>query len=107
MGGLLAARAAAFDRRIAACLAVDGIFDLGVIATSYFEGTRAKIEASLRANHAPEVDRAIELVMAHNSTARWAITQGCFAMGVDTPRACLIPIHLSLVRSLRHGGCRH
>jgi pimeloyl-ACP methyl ester carboxylesterase len=89
MGGLLAARAAAFDRRIAACLAVDGIFDLGVIATSYFEGTRAEIEASLRADHAPEVDLAIEQAMAHNSTARWAITQGCFAMGVDTPRAFL------------------
>src|SRR5580692_10070594 len=89
MGGLLAARAAAFDHRIAACVAVDGIFDLGVIATSYFRGTRAEIEAGLRADHAPELDLAIEHVMEHNSTARWAITQGCFAMGVDTPRAFL------------------
>jgi pimeloyl-ACP methyl ester carboxylesterase len=89
MGGLLACRAAAFDHRIAACIAVDGIFDLGVIATSYFPGTRAEIEATLRADHAPAVDRAIERVMESNPTARWAITQGCFAMGVDTPRAFL------------------
>jgi pimeloyl-ACP methyl ester carboxylesterase len=89
MGGLLAARAAAFDHRIAACIAVDGIFDLGVIATSYFPGTRAETEANLRAVHAPATDRAIERVMAVNPTARWAITQGCFAMGVDTPRAFL------------------
>jgi len=36
IGGYLAARAAAFEHRLAACVAVDGIYDLGAITTSGF-----------------------------------------------------------------------
>ncbi len=46
MGGYLAARAAAFEHRLAACIAVDGIYDLGVITTSGFPGPRSESEVA-------------------------------------------------------------
>jgi dienelactone hydrolase len=50
MGGYLAARAAAFEHRLAACIAVDGIYDLGVITTAGFPGPRSEVERMLRAD---------------------------------------------------------
>jgi dienelactone hydrolase len=38
MGGLLAPRAAAFEHRLAACVAVDGIYDLGLTVADAFRG---------------------------------------------------------------------
>ena len=86
MGGLLAPRAAAFDHRLAACVANDGVYELGSTVLSHFPGSRADIEAGLRADSAPEVDAAIEHLMAVNPTVRWAITNGMYVMGADTPR---------------------
>ena len=87
MGGLLAARAAAFDHRLAACVAVDGIYELGSTVLSHFPGSRAEVEAGLRAERAPEVDAAMDELMASDPTVRWAITNGMYVMGVDSPRA--------------------
>jgi pimeloyl-ACP methyl ester carboxylesterase len=87
MGGLLAPRAAAFEHRLAACVAVDGVYELGSTVLTHFPGNRADVEAALRAEHAPEVDTAIEHLMAANPTVRWAITNGMYVMGVDSPRA--------------------
>jgi pimeloyl-ACP methyl ester carboxylesterase len=87
MGGLLAPRAAAFEHRLAACVAVDGVYELGSTVLSHFPGSRAEVEAALRAEHAPEVDAAIEHLMASNPTVRWAITNGMYSMGADSPRA--------------------
>jgi pimeloyl-ACP methyl ester carboxylesterase len=89
MGGILVARAAAFEHRLAACLAVDGLYDLGVITTSGFPGDRSETERLLRADCAPEVDAAIEALMAATPTTRWAITHGTYVMGTSTPRAFL------------------
>jgi len=89
MGAILVARAAAFEHRLAACLAVDGLYDLGVITTSGFPGDRSDIERLLRADRAPEVDAAIEALMAANPTTRWAITHGTYVMGASTPRGFL------------------
>jgi dienelactone hydrolase len=89
MGGLLAPRAAAHEPRLAACVAVDGVYDLGQVATANFPGPRAQTESLLRAPTAPLVDEAIETMMASNPTARWAITHGSCVMGTATPRAFL------------------
>jgi pimeloyl-ACP methyl ester carboxylesterase len=88
MGGLLAPRAAAFEHRLAACVAVDGIYDLGaatVLRDS--QGDRAEVEAILRAETAPEVDAEIARGMAQDSSTRWAITHGMYVTGTDSPRA--------------------
>lgn len=89
MGGLLAPRAAAYEHRLAACVAVDGVYDLGALSTANFPGPRADTETLLRAEHAPNVDAAIEAMMAFTPTVRWAITHGSYVMGTDTPRAFL------------------
>jgi pimeloyl-ACP methyl ester carboxylesterase len=89
MGGLLAPRAAAFEHRLAACVAMDGVYDLGITVTNNMPEPRAEAEAILRAPSAPEADAAIEQLMASNPNIRWAATHGQYAMGVDSPRAFL------------------
>ncbi|MEV0151816.1 MULTISPECIES: alpha/beta hydrolase [unclassified Nonomuraea] len=87
MGGLLAPRAAAFDRRVAAVIALDGVYDLGDITTSAIPLPRAEAERRLRAEHDPELDAMMDQAMAASPVMRWAIEHGMFAMGADTPRA--------------------
>lgn len=87
MGGLLMPRAAAFDDRVAAVIAIDGVYDLGDISTAALPFERAESERRLRAASDPEVDAILEKVMASNPMVRWAISHGRYALGVDTPRA--------------------
>lgn len=87
MGGLLAPRAAAFEHRFAACIAFDGVYDMGLTAVEWMPGSRDEIRAVLRADSAPEVDAMIAQLMAANPNIRWAATHGQYAMGVDSPRA--------------------
>ncbi|MGW4770659.1 alpha/beta hydrolase family protein [Nocardia sp. NPDC004278] len=87
MGGVLAPRAAAFEHRLAALIAVDGVYDLGQISTRNIPGDRKEAERILRAESAPELDAALRQLMSTDATARWAINHGMYVMGVETPRA--------------------
>jgi alpha-beta hydrolase superfamily lysophospholipase len=87
MGGVLAPRAAAFDHRLAACVAFDGVYDMALTAAEWLPGDRAEVEAALRAESAPEFDDAIAQLMAASPNVRWAATHGQYAFGVDSPRA--------------------
>ena len=87
MGGLLAPRAAAFEHRLAACVAMDGVYDLGITVTGNMPGERADAEAALRADSAPDLDAMIDQLIAANPNIRWAATHGQYVMGVDSPRA--------------------
>jgi alpha-beta hydrolase superfamily lysophospholipase len=87
MGGLLAPRAAAYEHRLAACIAFDGVYDMGLTVTAAVPFPRAEAEAMLRAESAPEVDAMIDQLMASDPNIRWAATHGQYAMGVDSPRA--------------------
>ncbi|MET7361390.1 alpha/beta hydrolase [Streptomyces sp. NPDC005562] len=87
MGGYLAPRAAVFDRRIAAVVALDGVFDLGDISTAFLSMPREEAERRLRAAQDPELDALLAEGMAASPTLKWAVEHGMFAMGVDSPRA--------------------
>ena len=87
MGGVLAPRAAAFEHRLAALIAVDGLYDLGQVSVRNIPGTRQEAERLLRAASAPELDAALEQLMAKDPVSRRAINHGMYVMGVDTPRA--------------------
>ena len=87
MGGILAPRAAAFEHRLAALIAVDGLYDLGQTSVRNIPGTREEAERLLRAQSAPDLDAALEQLMAKDPIAHWAINHGMYVMGVDTPRA--------------------
>jgi len=87
MGGELAPRAAAHEHRLAACIAFDGVYDMGIVVTRAMPVPRAEAEALLRAESAPEVDAMIEQLVEADPNIRWAATHGQYVMGVDTPRA--------------------
>jgi dienelactone hydrolase len=89
-GGELAPRAAAYEKRIAALIANDGIYDYAAANLSDVPASqRPVVEQMLKAEHAPELDQMIEASMKASLTANWAINHGMYAMGAPTPRAYL------------------
>src|SRR5262245_43148751 len=87
MGGLLAPRAAAFEKRLAACIANDGIYDFSAPQlASVPPGHREEFKRRLRAERDEEIDAMLARVMGASPTARWAFTHGIYAMGAKTPR---------------------
>jgi hypothetical protein len=101
LGGELAPRAAAFEKRVSALIANDGVYDYAAAHLGHipFE-QRAVVEKMLTAKDAPEIDRMIEGSMNASPTAAWGITHGMFAMGASTPRAYLAA---ALAFNLRNG----
>ena len=90
LGGELAPRAAAFEHRLAACIANDGIYDYGALAlASAPPDQRADFAQGLRAAEAPQIDKALEALMKANPTARWGLAHGMYATGTASPRAYL------------------
>ncbi|MET9535436.1 alpha/beta fold hydrolase [Streptomyces sp. NPDC006649] len=70
LGGYLAARAVAFEHRIAACVLHDGVYDV-----------HATFEAVTRA--AAEVPGGLDTVMAQSVSARWLVRNGLWTLGVS------------------------
>jgi pimeloyl-ACP methyl ester carboxylesterase len=89
LGGYLAPRAAAFEQRIAALIANDGVYDYGVanLGRSVAPEQRAAVEAAIRTDQAPEIDRRLEETMNASPTANWALTHGMYVTGKTSPRA--------------------
>lgn len=101
LGGYLAPRAAAFEKRIAALIANDGVYDFGATNLGPIPAAqRPAAEIALRAKEAPEFDRRLEATISQSPTAAWAITHGMFATGTLTPRAY---IAATLAYNLREG----
>ncbi|MFD9669151.1 alpha/beta hydrolase family protein [Rhodococcus sp. NPDC059968] len=86
LGGELCLRAAAFEPRLKAVMAVDGVYDLGAVTMKFIEGSRDDVEKAVTADAAPEIDANIEKAMQSSPTARWAFAHGQFVMGGTTPR---------------------
>jgi dienelactone hydrolase len=88
MGGVLAPRAAAFEKRLAALIANDGLYDYSAahLATVPPE-QRDAFEKALKAEHAPAVDQMLQVIMKQSPTARWAFIHGMYSTGATSPRA--------------------
>lgn len=100
-GGELAPRAAAFEKRIAALIANDGVYDFGAANLSSVPPEQlAAVEQMLKAEQAPGLDRMLAMSMKASPTVKWGITQGMYAMGAPTPRAYLAA---TLAYNLRDG----
>ena len=86
LGGYLAARAAAFEGRLAACLIVHGLFDV-------YEWMMTQMPRLLRGHNAqadhPIVDMAIQALMRFDSTRRWKFTHGIWACRASSLQAWL------------------
>jgi dienelactone hydrolase len=87
LGGVLAPRAAAFEPRLAAMIANDGLYDY---AESHLAAVppaqRAIFLKMLTAPSAPPIDALLEAAMKSSSTARWAFIHGMYATGSKSPR---------------------
>ena len=88
LGGVLAPRAAAFEPRLAAMIANDGVYDY---AESHLAAVppaqRAIFLKMVQAESAPAIDALLEAAMKSSPTARWAFTHGMYATGAKSPRA--------------------
>jgi pimeloyl-ACP methyl ester carboxylesterase len=86
LGGYLAARAAAFEPRLAALIADDGLYDV-FAATMAMAPQAHDLLAVLDLPQALEFDALIEKMKAHaTTTTRWALSHGPRAFAVKTPR---------------------
>jgi pimeloyl-ACP methyl ester carboxylesterase len=68
LGGYLAARAAAFEHRLAACVLYDGVYDFGVEGIS---------------RSAAEAHGGLEAAMAQSVSLRWLIRNGLWTFGAS------------------------
>ena len=90
LGGVLAPRAAAFEKRLAALIANDGVYDYGVAQLAGVPpDQRADAVRMIMADDAPEMDAALDAMAKSSPTVRWAFAHGMYAMGAPTPRKYL------------------
>ena len=85
MGGLLAPRAAAFEHRLAAVVAVDGVYDMGQTGRDFIASDPG-LERRLSAAADPELDAELAQLIAASPVLRWALDQGQYVFGAPTPR---------------------
>jgi pimeloyl-ACP methyl ester carboxylesterase len=101
LGGYLAPRAAAYEKRIAALIANDGVYDFGATNLSTVPpAQRPMVEKMLVAKEAPQLDSMLEASMQNSPTAHWALTHGMYALGAVSPRAY---VARTLAYNLRDG----
>jgi pimeloyl-ACP methyl ester carboxylesterase len=82
LGGYLVARAAAFDSRIAALILDDGIYDFHAAMVHAMPPFMTQWIDEGRDDAAVPV---LSMLMLHNTQIRWAIQNGIWAMGVQSP----------------------
>src|SRR5271167_4792344 len=81
-GGYLAPRAAAFEPRLAACIADDGVYDYGASQLAGVpEAARGELLRRLASGGDAQLDQRLEQMMKASSVARWAFTQGMYSFG--------------------------
>ncbi|HEY1920491.1 MAG TPA: alpha/beta fold hydrolase [Streptosporangiaceae bacterium] len=85
MGGVLAPRAAAFDHRLAALVAVDGVYDMGQTARGH-AGLDPELDGRLRAETDPELDAELAQLITASPVMRWAVDQAQYVFGAPSPR---------------------
>lgn len=82
-GGYLAPRTAAFEHRIAACIANGGVYD--------FQGFRRPANLSreeyfkYNRENPNEVNKLMKQMMEKNSEMKWAVSHGMYVFGVESP----------------------
>lgn len=87
-GGYLAPRAAAFEHRLAACIANGGIFDF--MAGKLPPGTSREAAIDAAKNQPDTVDELMRATMMDSIDSRWAIENGMFAFNASTPHEWLL-----------------
>lgn len=93
MGGVLAPRAAAFEDRLSAVVAWNGVYDMGTVPLDFVFGDlpdgRDRLIERFRAESDPELDDLINKKVATSGTVRWFVDHGSWVMGQPTARALM------------------
>ncbi|MFI2352784.1 alpha/beta hydrolase family protein [Streptomyces sp. NPDC019443] len=89
LGGYLAPRAAAYEPRLAAVVAVDGVFDAVSAVTAHLPLPHDEAVRRAAAEHDEEMDRMIADVRAQSPIVRWACDHGRYVTGTSTDREFL------------------
>jgi alpha-beta hydrolase superfamily lysophospholipase len=88
MGGVLAPRAAAFEHRLAALIANDGVYDFSAAFRSTVPPEKWEpFVQALKAESAPQVDQLLEGLARKSPTVRWSQAHGMWSTGAASPRA--------------------
>jgi pimeloyl-ACP methyl ester carboxylesterase len=91
LGGVLASRAAAFDPRIKALVAFDGVYNLGENPVQRLvPGLPELRRALLQVGSVPELDASLAEAMAARTDVRWGLQNGAWVLGTDSPRKTLL-----------------
>ena len=81
LGGLLVARAAAFDQRVTALILDDGIYDFSAPFSDVLPGF---LERWIENGHDERVRPFLSLLTKFDVGARWALRNGAWAMGAES-----------------------
>lgn len=81
LGGYLGARAAAFEHRFRAAVFFDGVYDFHDSLRNLLPQDAV---AAFDAGDPDACQKIVEAKMVHNTSLRWAITQGTWSFGVQT-----------------------
>src|SRR5215468_6504941 len=88
MGGVLAPRAAAFEKRLAALIANDGVYDFSAAFRSTVPADKWEpFVHGLKAESAPQIDQMLEGLAKRSPTVRWSQAHGTWSTGAASPRA--------------------
>lgn len=82
MGGLLASRAAAFEPRIAALVAHNGVVDMG---TNLLTGDQSRDQVRHALQNDPKMDEQLAIQADLDPYLRWAFSHGPWVMGAPSP----------------------
>jgi dienelactone hydrolase len=82
-GGYLAPRAAAFEPRLSAVVACDGIYDAAATITAALPWDRAEIDRRVQSAD-EELLSALAAMRTGNSTAQWAFDHGRYVLGATS-----------------------
>jgi dienelactone hydrolase len=92
-GGVLAPRAAAFEHRLAALVANDGIYDFSAPYRATIPPDKwESFERAVKVEEAPQIDHMLAAQMKTSPTARWAFSHGMWAFGAKSPYAVLAKV---------------
>ncbi|GAA1892627.1 alpha/beta hydrolase family protein [Streptantibioticus ferralitis] len=89
LGGCLAPRAAAYEPRLAAVVAVDGVYDTGTALTAHLPLEHEEVVQRAGAEHDEELDQMIATARANSPVMRWAYDHGRYVTGTATDREFL------------------
>lgn len=93
LGGVLAPRAAAFEKRLAALIANDGLYDFSAAIRDGVPPEKwGAFTAALKAETAPQIDAMLAGQMKTSPTARWSYAHGMWATGAKSPRGFLAKV---------------